>query len=55
MRWNSRTKPASDAASLLPDPAVWAGWQAAALAAREGLLGQADLVSQLIGFVEKKR
>ena len=49
--WNGLTAPST----VWPGWEVVRSWEACALAARERLLAQPDLVSQLIGFVTEKR
>jgi uncharacterized repeat protein (TIGR03837 family) len=50
--WNGPAAPGAAPASL---PADLPAWQATALAARARLIAQDDLVTQLLGFVAKKR
>jgi uncharacterized repeat protein (TIGR03837 family) len=53
--WNGKTAPPPTAGGPAPLPVDLPAWQAAALAARERLAAQDDLVTRLLGFVAKKR
>ena len=50
--WNGLTAPET---ALWPDDSTLADWAACAATARQRLLAQSDLATQLIGFVTEKR
>ena len=53
--WNDGATRQTNRDGPMPNPPELPGWQSCALAARSRLMGQDDLCTQLLRFVEKKR